>query len=277
MGRSIRPSDFRDSASRHIAKALIVAAETTGERVERLWRDLMFAMEKSLWDAYRGHQEADAAWIAHRNAVGTRYREKAWETISPALDCAQTAIVQAAQPWLARSGVGDTEDETDILGAISMQLSPNTHVGQFFTPFHLSLLLARMEGPRAEDVLRRCATVLRCAEDDPFLIWLRDAPLDDAAADAVRTRLRVLVRPLRVCDPACGSGGMLLAAAMQVPHWMNIGGFVSYYGQDVDPLCVAMTRVNLLRVGIVPHVVCGNTLSEPMTINDPRLHEWYMQ
>lgn len=60
--------------------------------------------------------------------------------------------------------------------------------------------------------------------------------------------------PLTICDPACGSGRTLLAAARLVPN-------ASLYGCDVDHRCVMMTTINLALNGLRGYVVWGNSLS----------------
>jgi ribosomal protein L11 methylase PrmA len=62
--------------------------------------------------------------------------------------------------------------------------------------------------------------------------------------------------PLRILDPACGSGRMLLAA-----HRVNGTGH-EYYGIDIDPTCAKVTALNLFLNGIWnSEVMCANALS----------------
>lgn len=62
--------------------------------------------------------------------------------------------------------------------------------------------------------------------------------------------------PVRVLDPACGSGRMLLAA-----HKVNGQGH-EYYGIDIDRTCVKMTALNLFLNGVWnSEVMCANALS----------------
>lgn len=60
--------------------------------------------------------------------------------------------------------------------------------------------------------------------------------------------------PLRICDPACGSGRTLLAAGKLAPDAI-------LYGCDVDHRCVMMTTINLALNYRRGHVVWGNSLS----------------
>lgn len=57
-----------------------------------------------------------------------------------------------------------------------------------------------------------------------------------------------------VCDPACGSGRMLLAVAEKQPHWL-------FVGQDVDLRCVRMCAINLALRNLYGYVIHGNSLA----------------
>lgn len=57
-----------------------------------------------------------------------------------------------------------------------------------------------------------------------------------------------------VCDPACGSGRMLLAAA-------KINRFALFYGADLDNTCCKMALVNMLLHSLQGEISHMNTLS----------------
>ena len=60
---------------------------------------------------------------------------------------------------------------------------------------------------------------------------------------------------MRILDPTCGSGRMLLAA-----HRAQGAGH-EYYGIDIDRTCVKMTAINLFFNGIWNgEVMCANAL-----------------
>jgi type I restriction-modification system DNA methylase subunit len=62
--------------------------------------------------------------------------------------------------------------------------------------------------------------------------------------------------PLRILDPCCGSGRMLLASAQEN------GQKQEYYGIDIDQTCVKMTAINLFLNGMFhSEVMCSNALS----------------
>ena len=71
------------------------------------------------------------------------------------------------------------------------------------------------------------------------------------------------IEPITICDPACGSGIMLLAAAGQFPPWAFHYGLVRLYGQDIDFTCVQMCRINLRLYGLGAMLVVGDALVEP--------------
>lgn len=57
-----------------------------------------------------------------------------------------------------------------------------------------------------------------------------------------------------VCDPACGSGRMLLAAAKMNRH-------LRFYGADIDPLCSKMAVVNMLLNSLTGEIAHMDTLA----------------
>ncbi len=62
-------------------------------------------------------------------------------------------------------------------------------------------------------------------------------------------------QPLRVLDPTCGSGRMLIAAGK------NLGPGNEYYGIDIDHTCVKMTALNLFLNGrFHSEVMCADAL-----------------
>ena len=62
-------------------------------------------------------------------------------------------------------------------------------------------------------------------------------------------------RPLRILDPACGSGRMLVVTA-KASEKRN-----EYYGIDIDLTCVKMTALNLFLNGVFnSEVMCANAL-----------------
>lgn len=106
----------------------------------------------------------------------------------------------------------------DILGELFMRLDINSvNAGQFFTPGTIAEMMARMNF-------------------DP-----------DAFKRLVEEKGEVTV-----CDPAVGSGVMLLCYAKVVNDTFGRWGTdrLRLYGQDIDPRCVAMCRIQLGMNGL---------------------------
>jgi type I restriction-modification system DNA methylase subunit len=71
-----------------------------------------------------------------------------------------------------------------------------------------------------------------------------------ATIDVHATRM-----PLRILDPCCGSGRMLVASAKENSNDHE------YYGIDIDHTCVKMTAINLFLNGMFhSEVMCGDAL-----------------
>jgi hypothetical protein len=105
----------------------------------------------------------------------------------------------------------------DVLGELFMRLDLHAvRAGQFFTPGPVAEMMARMQFSRedfeAKVAEKGCVTV---------------------------------------CDPAVGSGVMLLAFAKVVVGELGRPALrhVHFYGMDIDPRCVAMTRIQLRMNG----------------------------
>lgn len=60
--------------------------------------------------------------------------------------------------------------------------------------------------------------------------------------------------PLRIADPTCGSGRLLIAAARRAPDG-------DFHGVDKDPMCAKMAAINLTLFGLSGVIVHGDSLS----------------
>lgn len=162
------------------------------------------------------------------------------------------------------------DDWNDTIGDIYMEFGiSNKHTGQFFTPFHIAKLMAdmtmddipalvheRIKATCRENPLAQAMLIAGLGIEDPAQAeaWFFGKVLPAVAAD---------VEPVTVCDPACGSGVMFLAAASEVPRWMLDWNFVRFYGMDIDQTCVNMAKVNILLHGLNGFSIkCALALSE---------------
>lgn len=128
---------------------------------------------------------------------------------------------------------------TDLLGPVHMEMVSHYRKkdsGQFFTPFEVCRMLA--------------------------LQTLGETPVDLESPAVVR-----------ICDPAVGAGGMLLAA---LEHVVNMQGaealhWVSVTGVDIDLFCARMFPCQVLASLLVHRLHVGELVSyRGNTLGDPR-------
>lgn len=117
------------------------------------------------------------------------------------------------------------EEIQDVLGAVFMAGEwGSKRTGQFFTPFHVSVLTARTAVP--EEVSQE--------------------------------------KPMVLNEPSSGAGGMIIAVARVLhERGINPQRCMRVVAQDLDWKGVYMTYVQLSLLGIRATVVQGDTLCEP--------------
>lgn len=114
----------------------------------------------------------------------------------------------------------------DFLGAIFMELELGDNFrGQYFTPYSVQCLMARLLMPGIQDTIRREGIVT-------------------------------------VSDPACGAAGMLIAYAECLLE-SDMNPSMHMFGSciDIDPVAADMAFIQLSLLGIAAEVVTGNTLT----------------
>jgi type I restriction enzyme M protein len=78
-----------------------------------------------------------------------------------------------------------------------------------------------------------------------------------------------------VYDPTCGTGGMLLSAAVELKRQGKEHRNLKLYGQELNLMSSSIARMNLFLHGIVDfNIERGNTLSEPMLLEGDRLQKF---
>lgn len=127
------------------------------------------------------------------------------------------------------------ETREDVLGAIAGELEIlNKDSGQFFTPYTISLFMAKMT----------------LGGDDGKMI--KKVVADHGFFTAA--------------EPACGAGGMVIALSeVCLEVGINYQQHLHVTAVDIDPLCVHMTYLqgSLLRIPMI--VYRGNSLSDSYT------------
>ncbi len=154
--------------------------------------------------------QRDQLEAQYMRVVG-RYRNKAHVRAMP-------AMVEILGPTITAGG-------RDVLGEIAAEVGAlNAHVGQFFTPYHVSRAIAEMTMTNAESLLA----------DRGFFT---------------------------LCEPACGSGGMVIAAAdtLEAKGIALCDCWVE--ATELAPSVYHMAYVQMALRRIAGKVVCGNSLS----------------
>lgn len=120
--------------------------------------------------------------------------------------------------------------EQDFLGKMYMNLELGNHwKGQFFTPYNICKMMSEMI-------------------------------IGNAAAEIGRRGY------VSICDPACGAGATLIAAANTLHRQReDFQHHVLFVGQDIDRVAAQMCYIQLSLLGCAGYICVGNTLTNPQT------------
>lgn len=118
-----------------------------------------------------------------------------------------------------------SEKFQDFLGKVYMQLNlGNARTGQFFTPYHISQMMAEITFIDSKDI------------DKQDIITLS--------------------------EPCCGSGGMVIAYAETMKKYdINFQERLFVEAIDIDEMCFQMAYLQLSLYGIPARVLLGNTIA----------------
>lgn len=141
----------------------------------------------------------------------------------------------------------ENEPEQDFLGKMYMNLQLGNHwKGQFFTPYSICKMMSQITAGRADQQI----------EEQGYI---------------------------SICDPACGAGATLIAAANEMKSSKyNFQNHILFVGQDVDRVVAQMCYIQLSLLGCAGYICVGNTLTNPMVghVLFPQEKEgqelWYM-
>jgi hypothetical protein len=123
----------------------------------------------------------------------------------------------------------EQEGFADVLGSMYMDLNLGNHwKGQFFTPYEVALMMAKMSG---------------------------DNPAEEIKQNGFSS----------VSDSSCGSGVMLIAAAQNYfDNKVNYQQNVLFVGQDVDSVVALMAFIQMSLLGMPGYVIIGNSFTQPL-------------
>lgn len=195
---------------------------------------------------------------------------KVWEAFAEAF----ALLLESAEPGLWGEGSYGEFDcgymGPDVLGHVYMTYanSDPSWQAQYFTPYGPSLLMAKMcvlNGER--EVYDRIKEA--CLHPDNLLgqaVVLASLVIpenkggepnlhQDYFFNRVIPAALPYYKPILVQEPCIGSGIMVLAAASQYPEWAVKLNLVRFYGQDIDPICVRMAKINCQLYGLNGYVL----------------------
>ena len=137
--------------------------------------------------------------------------------------------VRAMPELLAITTLAVQDGGCDFLGEVVVQLELRSdHMGQFFTPYDLSRMMAEMTFDTVDEIIAEQGFVT-------------------------------------VLEPACGAGGMIIAAADVIEaKGFDIGRQLYVDGTDLSPMCFRMSYIQASLRGIPATIRRGNTLSLEM-------------
>ena len=88
------------------------------------------------------------------------------------------------------------------------------------------------------------------------------------------------VKPITVCDCACGGGALLIAAAHEYRKaikdtGLNAQNYICLYAQDISQVSAMMCYVQLSLQGYAAKIKVGDTLTNPLVERDNGMDIWY--
>lgn len=164
--------------------------------------------------------------IAQREAREQRYLRVVAQYERAELDLLVQAFSHLVMAYEVRVQAADFGD---VLGSTFMMLDMgNAGAGQFFTPYEVSRLMGNMMMGNGQDLI------------------------DKTDAQGF----------VRVLEPACGAGGMLIAAAHAMHDaQLNYQQCMHATAIDIDQRCVHMTFIQLALLHVPAVVIHGNGLT----------------
>lgn len=124
----------------------------------------------------------------------------------------------------------ENQPEQDFLGKMYMTLELGNHwKGQFFTPYSVCKMMSEITAGDVQGQIEKQGYI-------------------------------------SVCDPACGAGATLIAAANTMKNMKyNFQNHVLFVGQDIDRVTGMMCYIQLSLLGCAGYICIANTLTNPLT------------
>ena len=201
------------------------------------------------------------AQVRARYARGARSssHSQVWESFGQAF----ALLLESAAPGLWHYACFDAGYMgPDVIGQAYMDFAnyDPKWSAQYWTPWNVALLMANLSIPNGDrevhDRLKQALTHPDNALGAAVLLASLVIPEGDPAVHREWFLTRVIpaaipfYQPITFCEPAIGSGVMMLAAASRFPDWAVAMRLVVFNGQDVDPTCVRMAHINSMLYGL---------------------------
>lgn len=184
---------------------------------------------RNYWEVWADVVSAIACSLSNAVDRSPEHYEKREEEYAQCIE--KLGSVEAPAKLLGTIVVAlENNPEQDFMGKMYMNLNLGNHwKGQFFTPYDICKVMSGI-------TLR---TADRQIEEQGYI---------------------------SVCDPSCGAGATLIAAANTMKNSKyNFQNHVIFVGQDVDRVVAQMCYIQLSLLGCAGYICVGNTISNPMT------------
>ena len=182
--------------------------EHSGHSDWQIWQDFVYMTSAALAQPVDFRQEREDEYLRIIGKYSAEEQSRFQQMLSE--------IVEAFEQ----------EKFADILGELYMQLNMgNKWRGQFFTPYHICHMMAKMAVGNAQDVIDKKGY-------------------------------------FSISDPCCGGGAMLIAFAQSCKEQnVNYQRSVLFTAQDIDPVVARMCFIQMALLGMPGSVIIGNSLT----------------
>ncbi len=262
-----------DMYAKEIIKCLARVGTLSGQRPSIIFNDWIIMVEATLERlpehikavAQTGQFAPDTAAVAELVAqIHSRYRDHGGDDKLAAVwtefGRAFALLLEAAEPGLwCRENFNDGYMGPDIVGHVYMLYanSDPSWNAQHFTSWDAALLMAIVNvGDDGKAEVQKHLKQALYHEKNMLgpVVLLAGQVKDDSRHDWFLNRVIPTALPyydpVTVCDPAVGSGVLLLAAASQYEPWMVPLNLVQFFGQDNDLICIRMCQINMMLYGL---------------------------